>query len=363
MSAVAAPGAVVTAVGAVTPVGCGVVETGASIRAGIARLRVHPSYVPIQPEIPDGEPEPVRAAWVLDPGLGVGLRERLARLALAALADLAATSGLRRDECEGLPVAWALPERGRDGIADVDAADLARDVAARSGLALAFAGACEDGHAAAHAALARALEQLAGGAPRCLVVAVDSQLDEDVLASLDAAYRLRSARNVDGYIPGEAAVALLVERADAARARGAHAPVAIRGVARGDEPSSSRSDAASTGAGLAEACRAALAGAALERARWVVCDLNGESHRAHEWGTVSTRLAAELASPAVWHPADCAGDVGAASGALGVALVARAHARGYAPARDALVWCASEGAARAAAIVGANEEAGPWARP
>ena len=50
-------------------------------------------------------------------------------------------------------------------------------------------------------------------------------------------------------------------------------------------------------------------------------------------------------------PADCWGDVGAASGPLYVSLVAAAEERGYAKGPLSLIWASSEGGRRAAAIL------------
>jgi 3-oxoacyl-[acyl-carrier-protein] synthase-1 len=68
----------------------------------------------------------------------------------------------------------------------------------------------------------------------------------------------------------------------------------------------------------------------------------------------SMRPFADLSGDAlVWHPADCIGDAGAGLGALNFVWTAIALARGYSPTDRVLVWGASDGAARAAALLAA----------
>ena len=82
---------------------------------------------------------------------------------------------------------------------------------------------------------------------------------------------------------------------------------------------------------------------------WVACDLNGESERGREWGLCQVRLGARARElGALWHPADCWGEVGAATGALLAGLVCRAFERGYAPADRCVVWTGSDDGARTA---------------
>jgi 3-oxoacyl-[acyl-carrier-protein] synthase-1 len=53
------------------------------------------------------------------------------------------------------------------------------------------------------------------------------------------------------------------------------------------------------------------------------------------------------------HPADCLGDVGAATGGVLLGLAARAFERGYALASRALLFVASDDGARAALTIAA----------
>jgi 3-oxoacyl-[acyl-carrier-protein] synthase-1 len=194
---------------------------------------------------------------------------------------------------------------------------------------------------------------------RCILLGVDSYLTADRLEHLDGLYRVRSARNVDGFLPGEGASALLIEPPARAQARGARALSKVAAVGLGAEPNTVASDRQSSGAGLCRAITSALEarprGAAPGGAAWVVCDLNGESYRSFEWGVAQTRLAERLGSPsALWHPADSFGDIGAATPGALIACAGAAFRRGYAPAPESIVYCASDGGLRAAAVVMAS---------
>jgi 3-oxoacyl-[acyl-carrier-protein] synthase-1 len=185
------------------------------------------------------------------------------------------------------------------------------------------------------------------GRSRCIVLGVESWLAPDRLRMLDDAWRAKSRRNVDGFIPGEAATALLVEPTKWAEQRGATALAGIAGVGVGREPETFSSDKQSSGQGLAEALRTVVSGR--PPARWVLCDLNGESYRAIEWGLVQVRLGDEMAAvEKLLHPANCHGDIGAATGGALMAIAATAFRRGYAPPGDAVLFCGSDGEIRAA---------------
>jgi 3-oxoacyl-[acyl-carrier-protein] synthase-1 len=107
----------------------------------------------------------------------------------------------------------------------------------------------------------------------------------------------------------------------------------------------------STGRGLTQVVREVLAaaGAAPE---WAVCDLNGESYRAYEWGLVLARLGEPLSKlEAVWHPADCHGDVRAAGPALHAIIACQAFRKGWAPGSRCLVFAGEDGGERGACVI------------
>jgi 3-oxoacyl-[acyl-carrier-protein] synthase-1 len=268
---------------------------------------------------------------------------------IPVLADLVETADLERRDLSECALLLALPAPDDAVVTWRLAETFAGELSRRTGLVFKIARQNLSGHAAGLEILAEASAILASGeAQSCLVAGVDSYLSEDRLAVLDEGYRLKSPRNVDGFCPGEAAAALLLE---GPRSRRGGVPKAtIAAVGLGLEPEPMRSEKVSTGAGLVQALRGALPPEGSPE--FLLCDLNGESYRAFEWGIAQARLGARLVGlgRAVM-PARSVGDVGAATGALLIATAVEAFERGWAPGEEALIFAASEGALRAAARV------------
>lgn len=194
----------------------------------------------------------------------------------------------------------------------------------------------------------------AGKIDRCLVGGIDSRTGADFLWSAARLDLLRTNDNPVGLIPGEAAAFFLLERpADASRNRvpvsaivmGAHSDKELVGLLGGEPP---------TGAALERVVRAAKT--TCPSAGYLIGDLNGTQQRAMEWGHAAVRLRDEsaIAHWPAWFPAISFGDTGAAAGAVGVAVAARAFARGYAPASAALVWLSSESGEKGAIAIQAQ---------
>jgi 3-oxoacyl-[acyl-carrier-protein] synthase-1 len=145
----------------------------------------------------------------------------------------------------------------------------------------------------------------------------------------------------------------MIEPVRSVEARGAAVPLRIEGLGIHVEPNPILGAKASSGQGLSEAIRDAVAakgeGFACD---WVVADLNGEAYKAFEWGTASVRLHSLFSNlSTLWHPADCVGDLGAATPGLHVAQAFAAFRRGYAPSGDVLVYSSSDNGKRAALIL------------
>lgn len=345
---------VVTGVGAVTAVGAHVEQTCASIRAGVNRFQTHPYYFPQLPDPPLSDPELAMISPVA-PFQPKGLPDRLIDLALSPMKDLIAAAKLRREDFKSTAFLVSLPASDRtqsvSGYEKAFAGEYFKRLAIVQGPVQKF---FQEGHTGVFSALEEGSQLLRSGSIRlCIVAGVDSYLDDESLRRLDAAYRLKSERNVDGFIPGESGVLLLLETLEQAKRRKAPVLAKIAGLGRSIEKEDIGSEKRSSGHGLVEAIDH------LDEAEkglsypWVVCDLNGESYRSQEWGNVLCRSAKRFETlKRLWHPADCVGDVGAASGGLFIALASRAFARGYAPAEEALLWCSSDKGQRAACRVG-----------
>lgn len=328
-----------TGIGGVTPVGDTIRGSCAAIRAGVSAFAEYPLYTAERRDPRWEQLEPISAALVPTVTPTSFGAERLVTLASRALQNLVDDSKLRRKEITSSALVVVLP----DGVG----ADLAAPLQRRSGLSFASAEAIAGGATAVFELLPR-LPELLSAHPRVIVVAVDSHHDVARLATLDDARRLRSARNRDGFVPGEAAVALLIEARPARPVR-----LRIEQVGFGDEARPLTGDRSSSARGLQQAL-AGVMGEVETPFPWVLCDLNGESYRHFEWGTVQARLGARLpVTRHLVHPAECVGSIGAASGALLLACAAQAFERGYAPHPHALLWAARSTGMRAAVRVSA----------
>jgi len=208
------------------------------------------------------------------------------------------------------------------------------------------------GRAAGLSLLERAVKKLRSGTIQgALVGGVDSLIRQPMAEKLDGEGRIRSATAPEGFNPGEAGAFIYLEDAASAQRRGRTAYARVSAVAVAEEPSAG-TDKPNRATGLGKALRAARTEAGLQAMPLVVCDLNGERPRAHEWMLAATRALGDLhGREEVWHPADCTGDSGAAAGVVDLVWAAMALHRGYAPLARALVWGASDGGLRASAVL------------
>lgn len=342
---------VVTGTGMVSPVGSDVAQTFTSVRAGLRRMQERPDLYACLAEHPDLDPPTPLVASAIghletrarDEGRAA---EWLGTLAGHAYADLDRRARLEALDPARVAVLLAVPAREGVGPAARDELlyhfhNLAeRDVLPN--VVLSFGG-----NAAGLALLEQAATLVRERRFAAVAVgAADSWLFRPWLAAADADWRLVSARNADGFQPGEAAAFLLVEGRAEAERRGV-APVAtVRGFGAG------RFDRAkglpNTGAELAGALERVLPAAP----PLVVCDLNGDSSRAREWAFALSRLGRRLgAGFALEHPAMTLGDVGAATGVTLPVLAIHHLATKHAGRSGAVVWAAAEDGERRAALL------------
>lgn len=343
---------VLTAVGALTPVGANAEQSCAAIAAGIVRVNEH-AYYQCTPEDPEwDEPLPLYVSDVplLDPFTDGS--DRLFELALPALTEIMAKAKFKRSDLENCGIMLALPQAD-PAIASMNLpAQFIPELCRRTGLAtLKLWKTTQAGHTGVFALLQSAIQKLQAGDIRtCIIGGVDSYLLEDRLSHFDGAWRLRSERTVDGFIPGEAACMLLLETAANAQARGATVLATLGQLAEATEPETLHSVKQSTGEGLARAIEHTLQSDSTDLDT-VYCSLNGESYYAFEWGIVLARLHKRLETmKALVHPADCVGDVGAATGALLLACAASgAQKQAATPSPPtSLLWTAADSGHRMA---------------
>jgi 3-oxoacyl-[acyl-carrier-protein] synthase I len=332
--------------GAVTALGHSAAMTAASVRANLSRFRE--SYMV------DKAGEPMRlsmARFISDSTRGV---ERF--LALANPAVTEAIQPLSDAGADRLPIrirlclGFPLP---RPGLAP----DVAERVQTRLGnIRFDKSGRTfESGHASGLLAIHQAADWLRSDqADFVLTGGIDSYYDADTLEWLDAVSRLHSEANMDGFVPGEGAGFCLLASSSSARKYGLKPLATILSTAVEQEPHPFTSDGVCIGQGLTSALGKALLAnpPAGKSADWTICDMNGESFRSAEWIYAYLRTGPKHRDPLeLWHPADCYGDIGAASGPVLASIAIRAWMRGYARGSRSLVWNSSDEKDRAAVLL------------
>jgi 3-oxoacyl-[acyl-carrier-protein] synthase-1 len=348
---------VVGGLGAATPIGRTAWAAAAAVRAGVSAMADHSFMV-------DSEGNPMRVAqcpWLVsEPRIEARIADCLVvavRGALQPLADAGQTvRGL-------LPLLFVNLPPDRPALPP----SLVATVRASLGQALPgqFAGIeiMQKGHAGGLVALEAAVQSLRlNRADACIVAGADSYMDPDMLEWLEQTEQLHGAgprNNAWGFIPGEGAGAVLVMQPGAVRRAKMPHLGRIVGLGVGRETNLIRTGTVCIGKGLTTAFVDAFAGLPMgARVTDMYCDMNGEPYRADEFGFAVTRTRERFISATDFvAPADCWGDVGAASAPLGIALACIASFKRYANGPAALVWASSDAGDRGAALVASAGEA------
>jgi len=186
------------------------------------------------------------------------------------------------------------------------------------------------------------------GHDHVLIAGTDSLLTGPTLQDYARASRLLFHTNTDGFIPGEAAGAVLVGRPTG------EPELLCTGIGFGVEPAPLDSDAPLRGDGLTLAIRSALleAGRGLHEIDFRIADLSGEQYFFKESALALSRTMRTLREAFdLWHPAECIGEAGAAMGLAMLATVDIACRKRYAPGPRVLAQFANDSGQRAAAIL------------
>ena len=130
-------------------------------------------------------------------------------------------------------------------------------------------------------------------------------------------------------------------------------PCRIASVSTTQENNPIHSDAVCLGVGLTKAVAGACARLGPgDQIAQTVCDLNGEPYRADEFGYTVVRTSQYFRQATdVDTPADCWGDMGAASGPLFLGLSAIAARKRYAKGPWSVAWASSESGYRSCALL------------
>lgn len=343
----------ITGIGMRCSLGQDAVQSCAAIRAGIARFA---DWAHFAASFGEEETTIVGAPVVPDLGDRTWI-EKLDALATQPLLEALWAAGLSGLVDPTAPTRWRLylatPREDRPGIDPDDLAEYREDVLDGTLFPVDSPGlrTFPEEHSGGLVALDAAMKDLASGAIDVGVVGgVDSLLQTHYLYDLLAAGRLKTGLTTSGLIPGEAAAFAVVETRRHAERRDAEPLARLTPVrlARESVPAGDPSRAEA----LAQVLREALADldGPTQGIHRVLTDLNGERWRFLEWAMVAARSLAHIAPEGrPWHPADCTGDLGAATGPAFLCLAARAFRRGYAVG-DAIPICTSSDTGARAAL-------------
>lgn len=345
-----APSVYVMATGARTPLGLYATPSAAAYRAGISGMGDHPFMIDRL-----GDPMPGALDYFLDPSL-MGPNRFLA-LAESALRETCMPLKKESKALLQLPVFLGLPEL-RPGFSKQDAEAVRFGFTQFTELPIKISKVeiFTAGHAAGLLALAAATEQIRQNSfEACLVGGVESYFQPDTMEWLDENRQLAGADARSAFVPGEGAGFCLLMNNQIRKQLSLKPLASVLGVAIGRETKLIKTSDICLGEGLTDTVRRAVSSLTLptETINDIICDINGERYRGEEWGFVCLRLGQYFDDATAYHsPADCWGDMGAASGSLFIMLACQAAARGYAKGPRTMLWASSEGGQRGAAVLG-----------
>ncbi|RWP60249.1 beta-ketoacyl synthase N-terminal-like domain-containing protein [Mesorhizobium sp.] len=343
---------VVVGVGARTPLGFDAASSAAAVRAGISAIQNHPYMV-------DRFGEGMQVTR--DIGVDVNLTGSNRAVEIATSPALDALRPLRA-ATQAPEVSLILSTgEARPGQPEGFAAQVNTKLRNRLSqhVVLEGGGSTAAGHAGGLLAIYYACKTLRDGKAKfCLAGGVDTYLEPETLEWLDENEQLHSEGNIYGFCPGEAAGFCLMTKLTTARAYGLQPLLEIVAASTAREESKIKTETVVLGEGLGAAFRFLFEDAPIDPVGRIICDMNGERYRGNEYGFAVIRNPGRFKNAADFEtPADCWGDVGAASGPLFVSLVTEAEARNYQNSPLSLIWASSESGPRAAVLLGGPRRA------
>jgi 3-oxoacyl-[acyl-carrier-protein] synthase I len=324
--------------GLVTSVGLSAPAACAAIRAGLTN--------PVQTEFIDASGEPImsHAVPLERPVRG---RAKLAQMAAMVLDEC--LSRVSQADREQIPLLLCVAERTRpgrlDGLEDELFAEVCELLDSRFSTA---SGVIPHGRVSAAVALLQARKILyESDVSAVLIGAVDSLLYWPTLRVFETQRRLLTNGNSNGFIPAEAASAVLVSRP------GAGARLSIEGLGFATESAGIETEEPFRAEGLRRAMLQALQDAGLEPhdVDFRITDISGEQYYFKEAAlAVSRTLRRRKEQIDIWHPAECIGEVGCAIGPAMLAVAEASGRKDYAPGPTMLVHASNDAGQRAAIV-------------
>ncbi len=211
------------------------------------------------------------------------------------------------------------------------------------------------GHVAVAVALKHArtlIEEF--NATHVLIAATDSLLVGPTLAYYEEHERLLTSNHSNGFIPGEAGAALVVESGVAKREN----QLVCRGLGFGVEKAHVYSEEPLRADGLVAAIKESLgdAGCDMGDLDFRIADISGEQYYFKEASLAVLRLLRKRKETfGIWHPADCVGEVGSALAAVMLIVAKLACEKAYTKGNQILVHLGDDDGKRSAMILSWKE--------
>lgn len=206
------------------------------------------------------------------------------------------------------------------------------------------------GHVAVAVALKHARELLQErNIKQVLIAATDSLLVAPTLSHYEENERLLTSKNSNGFIPGEAAAALVVEPVYATREN----QLLCHGLGFGVEKAHVDSDEPLRADGLTAAIKESLndAGCGESILEFKITDISGEQYYFKEaslaFGRIDRTKREEFD---IWHPADCIGEVGSVIGVVMIAVLKSACEKKYSKGNHILAHLGNDNGDRSSMI-------------
>jgi 3-oxoacyl-[acyl-carrier-protein] synthase-1 len=335
------PGLSIVSVGMVTAVGLDALSSCAAMRARLDGFQETRFIGPGGWLV--GAPVPLPRNWIG--------QKRMVHLAAGAVVDALATApGVDAD----MALILCLAEDTRPGRPVTDPEAFLRDLAGIVSLpARTRTHLIAHGRPSGFVALDRARKLLADGAAgHVLILGVDSYLTVAGITHYLAAERVLGPGNANGFIPGEAAAAVVV---------GSNGPLRLTGLGLAREPAFLYNGLDADGAhlplrgdGMTAAYKAAMEAANVDLAHveYRISDLIGEQFFFKQSTLASLRLErGRIPFQDFWSPGENLGNIGAAVVPVMIGMALAAAVKGYAPGSPVLIEASGDDGACGAAVL------------
>ena len=352
----------IAGMGMITPIGANTAMTAAAVRAGVSGYQASHYFTKKtrQPITMTAVPEAVFTSMQveIDEGSHYSAQyDHIIKMAILALREAVAGHSIKKP----IPLILAIPEP-LPNVSYIDPQALIKNLVNQKDLPLHadLVRRIDSGRAAGIEALTLARHFLyQQKAEVVLLGGSDSHEDALRIGELDKADRLLTSGSLDGLVPGSkdgfapgegAGFLLLTRDPERAMTRG-NRIVALCEPGNSQEPGHLYSRETYRGDGLDQAFKQALGDYTGNAIHTVYSSMNGENHWAKEYGVAFLRNKEYFHdSVKIEHPADCYGDLGAATAPVLLALAAD-HLLKQPGAAACLVYSSADGAPRAAVRV------------